>query len=187
MATKVSFVNFEYLQKNSPIYANLSASDVDYIIPVSQDVHIERILGTALYNKLKTDIIAGTISGNYKTLLDDYINPGLVFYIALDAIDFNAIKFTNKGLLRKASDNSTPASQEELQMYKNKIESFAEYYGNRTVKYLCANTNLFPEYNNPGSSEDTIVPTRSGYKATIFIPGKGSIKRTYDKPDTRID
>jgi len=181
--TNVIFVDFEYLQKNSPIYANLDSSDILWIAQVSQDMRMERLLGTSLYSRLKTDIInSGTTTGLYKTLIDDYISPSLVYFIVLDAVDFNAIKFTNKGLLRKSSENSEVATPEELQAYKNKLESFAEYYSQRIVDFLCANITSFPEYSNPGSSADTIHPSQKAYTSTIFIPGKNRRRTNFDLP-----
>lgn len=184
--TKVAFVNYQYLVDNSPIYSNLDPEDINWLIAPSQDINIERLLGTKLYQKIKDDVVNNTLAGVYKTLLDDYVNPSLVFFIAFDAIDFNAIHFTNKGLLRKSSDNSEVATSEELQTYKDKLSTMAEYYGNRIVEYLCANTTDFPEYTQ-STDEDDIVPANSGYKSTIFIPGKGGVRRTYDNPKYRVN
>lgn len=177
MATKVSFINYSYLVDNSPIYGNLDPQDINWIIPISQDSNIERLLGTALYDKLKADIVAsGTTAGAYKVLLDDYINPALAFYVATDALAFNAVKFTNKGLLMKSSENSEQASEEAYNRYKDNLEKFAEYYGNRLVKHLCANTSTYPEYLNAGDDAETIHPADTAYKATFYIPNKNRKK-----------
>lgn len=188
----VAFVNFEYLQANSPVYANLDPADINWIIAPSQDRNLERLLGTALYTKLKNEISpSGATKGSYtgatqyKTLIDDYLSPALVYYIVLDAVDFNAMKFTNKGILRKSSDNSDIATPPELQEYKDKMSTFAEYYGERTVDYLCANPDLFPEYNNPGSDSDTIYPVRTAYNSTFYFPNRGGSRKTYDRPKFR--
>ena len=170
MATKVSFVNYDYLIKNSPIYGNLDPSDIDWLIPLSQDKNIERLTGTALYNKLKTEVMNGTITGEYKTLLDDFICPALVHYIGSDALAFNQVKFTNKGLLVKSSDNSDPASEEAFKRYKDQLDEFAEYYGQRAVSHICANSADFPEYNQSVAGE--VDKAGTAYKTTIYIPNK---------------
>lgn len=174
-------VDWEYLTKNSPLYHNLDEADIIWLVPISQDINIERLIGTQLYTAIKTKIQGNTLTGAYKTLVDDYLSPALVYYVVLDAVEFNAIKFTNKGLIRKSSDDSDVATPEELQSYKNKIESFAEYYGNRTVNYICANIGDFPEYNQ-NNAEDDIQPAKSGYKSSIYIPGRSSQRKTYDRP-----
>jgi hypothetical protein len=148
--TQVVFVNFEYLQKNSPIYANLDSADINWVIPISQDIHIKSIIGSALYTKLIDDIITnGNTTGLYANLLDNFICPALVYYIALDAADFNSIKWTNKGLLKKTSETSEIPTQQDITGYKNKLEKFAEFYGTKITEYLEANPNSFPEYQNP--------------------------------------
>lgn len=182
----MNFVDFEYLQKNSPIYKNLDTEDINWIISPSQDMRMERLLGSALYSKLKDDIIAsGTTTGAYITLINDYISPSLVYFIALDAVDFNVVKWTNKGLMKKTSDTSELPSESEINTYKGKIETFAEYYATRIIKYLCANTSSFPEYNSPGNTDETIHPTKSGYSAPFYIPGKNTLRKNYDNPKYR--
>lgn len=171
MATKVAFIKYDYLVANSPIYGNLDQSSIDWIIPISQDKNIERLIGTALYNKLKSDIInSGTTTGVYKTLLDDYINPALVFFITSDAIAFNQVSFTNNGLLMKSSENSEQATEEAFKRFKGNLDNFAEYYAQRLIDYLCANKAHYPEYTSPGNDIDSIHPEKVGYKTTFYIP-----------------
>jgi hypothetical protein len=169
MATNVSFVDFEYLQANSPLYSNLDPSSIDWLIPASQDKNIERLLGSSLYNKLKSDIQAsGTTT--YKSLIDDYISPALVFFIASDALAFNQVSFTNKGILMKSSENSEQATEEAFKRYKGNLDNFAEYYGQRLVDHLCANKTLYPEYATGNAAIDSIVPEKNAYKTTFYIP-----------------
>ena len=55
----------------------------------AQDIDLQRMLGFKLYNKIIDDVAAGTISGVYKSLLDDYIQDALLYwsyYEALEAI-----------------------------------------------------------------------------------------------------
>lgn len=168
MATQVSFVDYEYLIMNSPVYGNLDKADIEWLIPMSQDKNIERIVSTALYNKLKSDAIAGTLSGEYQILMDDFICPALVHFIVSDALAFNQIKFTNKGLLVKSSENSEPASEEAFKRYKNQLDEFAEYYGQRIIAHICANEAAFPEYNV--FVEGQVDKASTAYKTTIYIP-----------------
>ena len=168
MATAVSLIDYDYIVLNSPVYGNLDRADIEWIIPMSQDMHIERLTGTALYSKLKTDAISGTLAGSYKTLMDDYICPALVHYVVSDAIAFNQIKFTSKGLVVKSSDNSDPAGEEAIVRYQNQLNSFAEYYGERLLAYLCANSSSFPEYNQSVNGE--VDKASSAYRTTIYIP-----------------
>lgn len=167
--TTTAFVDFDYLKANSPLYGNLDPSSIDWLIPASQDKNIERLLGTNLYNKIKTEIQqSGTTS--YKTLLDEFISPALVFYIASDAIAFNQVSFTNAGLLMKSSENSEQATEEAFKRYKGNLDNFAEYYGQRLVDHLCANKSLYPEYATGNGAIDAIQPEKTSYRTTFYIP-----------------
>ena len=47
--------------------------DTDKLLPyveMAQDIEVQRLLGTDLYEKLKADISGGTLTGNYLTLVD---------------------------------------------------------------------------------------------------------------------
>lgn len=174
--TTTSFIDFEYLVANSPIYGNLDASSIDWLIPASQDKNIERLLGTNLYNKLKSDVQtliqtsgATQVPAIYKALIDDYISPALVFFIASDALAFNQVSFTNKGVLMKSSENSEQATEEAFKRYKGNLDNFAEYYGQRLVDHLCANKSSYPEYST-NTASDSIHPEKNAYKTTFYIP-----------------
>ena len=45
----------------------------------AQDIAIQPIIGTKLYNTLITKIDNNSVSGSYTTLIDDYIQPALVY------------------------------------------------------------------------------------------------------------
>ena len=183
MATKTIFISYQHLIKNTPINGNVDESLVDSILPIAQDKNIEPILGTTLYKKLRDDIkTTGTLTGDYKTLMDDYINPCLVLWATVELIPYFTFNFTNKGMVEKSSDNSEPISEEKILRITRQTQSSAEWYSQRLIDYLCANKDLFPEYANPENDIDDIQPGASGYRATIFIPGKSGNRKTYDRP-----
>ena len=77
MAT-VLFISQDRLKTSTALNYNI---DTEYLLPfvkISQDKHLQAILGTKLYEKLEAEIQAGTLAGAYKTLVDDYIQDALV-------------------------------------------------------------------------------------------------------------
>ena len=57
--------------------------DTDKLLPyidMAQDIDIQRLLGSKLYDKISADITAApqTLTGNYLTLVDTYIKPTLI-------------------------------------------------------------------------------------------------------------
>jgi hypothetical protein len=53
---------------------------------VSDNVDVKYILGTTLYNKIKTDIAASNLAGVYLTLLEDYIQICLKHYVTAECL-----------------------------------------------------------------------------------------------------
>ncbi len=45
----------------------------------AQDISIQPIIGTKLYNVIIEKIDNNSVSGSYQTLLDDYIQPALIY------------------------------------------------------------------------------------------------------------
>ena len=73
----VLFISEETIKNSTTINGNV---DVELLLPyikVSQDIHVQQLLGTNLYEKIEAEITAGTLTGNYKILVDEYIQPVL--------------------------------------------------------------------------------------------------------------
>ena len=47
-------------------------------VKVAQDTEIQNYLGTDLYNKINSDIIADTLANPYLALVNDYIKPMVI-------------------------------------------------------------------------------------------------------------
>ncbi len=180
MATRVLFVTTQYLKDNLPIDDNLDAEIIHPIIGRAQDRYILPILGSTLYNKLINEVSAGTITGQYKLLMDTYIQPCLKEFVFADSIPFINYKFTNKSIAKKSSDNSEPASESEVDKLQQPARDMGQFYAERLTRYLWANSFYFPEFTNPDPSSDTIVPQPTQYFNGVHVPnmnwnGCGSI------------
>jgi hypothetical protein len=72
MATAL-FISRTDLVKNTILDGNVDTDKFIQFIKISQQIDIQNYLGTDLYNKISNDIIAGTLSGNYLSLVEDYV------------------------------------------------------------------------------------------------------------------
>ena len=69
----VLFISEAKLKDSTALNLNV---DMDLLLPFvreAQKLFVETALGTDLTTKLKNEIIAGTLAGAYKTLVDVYI------------------------------------------------------------------------------------------------------------------
>ena len=152
MATAL-FISRTDLVKNTILSGNVDTDKFIQFIKISQEIHIQNYLGTKLYDKISADVIAGTLAGDYLTLVTDYIQPMLIHFAMTDYLPFAAYQVSNGGVFKHNSENSQTASKDEVDYLVQKERSFAEYYTRRFVDFICNDSSKFPEYNNNTDSD----------------------------------
>ena len=80
---KVLFIKRDDIVRNSVLSGNVDSDKFLQFIEIAQEIHIQNYLGTKLYDKLRTDIIADSVPAAYATLLDDYVQPMLIHWLWL--------------------------------------------------------------------------------------------------------
>lgn len=84
MSLNILLVSDTMIKERTVIHGNIDPKLIYPDIKVAQDMYIQPLLGSALYNKIQTLINTNTISDganvNYKTLLDNYIVDALIYY-----------------------------------------------------------------------------------------------------------
>lgn len=160
---------------------NIDLKNLTQIIKMTQDRYIHPLIGSALYNKILDLINTGdiTLVGNakYKTLLDSFLTDTLFNYVLGELPMAMQYKFVNKGVLKKTSENSEQPTFAELQSISKYYQGYAEWYAERTINYLTANAETYPEYLNPGSDITAIWPTSNQYRVAINL-GNGELEDT---------
>lgn len=152
MATAL-FIKREDLVRNSILDGNVDTDKFIQFIKIAQQMHIQNYLGTDLYNKISADIIAGTLSGDYLNLVNDYIQPMLIHFAMVDYLPFASYELRNGGLFRHRSENAENPTKEEQDFLTQKHRNFADFYTRRFIDYMNYNQSSFPEYNT-NSNED---------------------------------
>jgi len=145
MATAL-FITKDDLVRQTVLSGNLDFDKIVHFIKIAQDIHVHQLLGSRLYNKLQADIIGGSLTGDYQTLVEDYVKPILTQYTLLEYLPFSQYTISNKGVFKSTSENSTQPSVEEIDSMKDKARDTAQQYARRLVDYLDFNPTLFPEY-----------------------------------------
>jgi hypothetical protein len=147
-------------------YSNISGSmDSDKFIQyiaIAQDIHIQRILGTDLLEKLQSDVGASSLAGAYLTLVQDWVTPALIHWALVEALPMMTVTVDNGGAFRFAPENAQPLQKEEVDALVKQEEAFATYYEKRLIDYLCNNTSSFSEYTS-NTDEDVDPRTSSNF------------------------
>lgn len=155
MATAL-FIKRQDLVRNSILDGNVDTDKFIQYIKIAQEIHIRNYLGTDLYNKISADIIAGTLSGDYLELVNDFVQPMLIHYAMVDYLPFAAYQVKNGGVFKHRSENGDTATKEEIDFLVQKERDIAEYYTRRFIDYMSFNQASFPEYYT--NSDDDIHP-----------------------------
>jgi hypothetical protein len=157
MANKALFVSIADIKKKSIISGNVDPDKIVQFVEVAQDTHIQNYLGGKLYKKLQNLIIDGELddAGNsdYKTLVDTYIKPMLIWFTQADYLPFAAFSVGNGGIYKHRSENSDNVSMDELNMLAARALETAEFYTRRFMDYMDHNSTLYPEYTSTANED----------------------------------
>ena len=169
--SKALFITTKDLKQRSIISGNVDPDKIVQFIEVAQDTHIQNYLGGKLYKKIQTLITGGTLNdaanADYKTLLDTYIKPMLIWFAQADYIPFAAFQIGNGGVYKHRSENSDGASMEEINMLTSKAQETAEFYSRRFMDYMDHYSYLYPEYLE--SSNEDMMPDKDVNFGGIFL------------------
>lgn len=166
---KAIFITMSELKRKSIIDGALDTDKIIQFVEVAQDIHIQNLLGTKLYDKLQDLIIAGTIDDvvnvKYKTLLNEYIKPMLIWYSQSNYLPFAAYQISNGGIFKHNSENSTSVTQQEVNALVDKANVFADFYSNRFLDFINFNSGDYPEYNE--NQDDGMYPDKDTSSGNI--------------------
>ena len=166
MATAL-FINRTDLVKNSIIDGNVDTDKFIQFIKIAQQIDIQNLLGTDLYNKISADIVAGSLAGNYLSLVNTFVQPTLIWFAQMNYIPFAAYQIKNGGVFKHTSETAQNVDKNEVDYLVAKAREYANYYSTRLVDYLSFNDNLFPEYNS-NTNEDIDPDTDTTFKGWVL-------------------
>jgi len=147
------FITTEDAKKFTAANGNIDDDKFIQFLKIAQDIHIQNYLGSNLFEKISNDIINNTLTGDYLALVNNHIKPMLIHYGMTEYLPFAAYTVANKGVYKHGSENSSTVDKNEVDFLVEKERQIAEHYTRRFLDYICANAELFPEYNN-NTSED---------------------------------
>lgn len=140
------FITRNDIVKFTAMNGNVDTDKFIQFVKIAQDIHIQNYLGSKLFEKLQADIIAGTLSGNYESLVETYVKPMLIHWAMVEYLPFAAYTIANKGVYKHSSENSENVDKNEVDYLLEKERSIAQHYTERFISYMSFNNDIFPEY-----------------------------------------
>lgn len=143
---KALFISRDDLIKNTPISGDIDFDKIITFVKIAQDVHIQGILGSKLYDKISADIVSNALASPYTSLVSEYIKPMVIQYSFLEFLPYASYNLSNKGVFKHTAENAQPISIEEIADMKGSCRATALHYTKRFTDYMNFNSTLFPEY-----------------------------------------
>jgi len=172
LQAEILFVNPDYIKRITNI--NGSIEDA-YLIPsiiLSQDKYIQLYLGTDLLEKLKSDISGAGLSGDYATLMNDYVRKSTLWWTMVELIPSLYVKMDNGSLVLRVSEDTQTISPDDLHREVERARQNAQFYTYRMYKYLCNNSSLFPEYST-NTGADMLAQPADYFQSGMSISSGG--------------
>ena len=117
--SRTYLISCDYLKSHTSINNNVDNTLLNNAIWEAQTIHIQQITGSELYNKVIDLVVSGDIqlpaNSDYKTLLDDFLQPTIAYWAWYESIPYVSFKIVNKGVELQNSDysNNTQLNQME--------------------------------------------------------------------------
>lgn len=169
----VFFISEKTLKGESFINDNVDPMYISPAIKTAQEIGLEPIIGTKLYNKLCDLIEGGQVEGEYKTLLDEYIKPYLIYKVMAEIQVPLTYKQRNSGITKTNNENEVNTELKDANYMADYYDKKANFYAIRMSDFL--NYSNIPEYTCGNGSE--LDPKPGAYNTGIYLGS--AYKKTY--------
>ena len=168
--TTTLIISEEKLREFTDINDNLDSKLLMNGVREAQDIYLQRLTGTSLYEYILNQIDANTLSGDYKHLVDTFIQPFLIYASYWEVLDAIYTRPRNNGLLQPTGgENSEKADGTWYNRKRQGIENKMEYYSERLTNYLIQNQDQFPQLNDNGPFWKQYPNFGTGYKSPVVF------------------
>lgn len=143
---KVLLISEETLKTYSLVNDNIDGKYLLPAIQTAQDIDLETLIGKALLDKLCSLVEDGSIVNNtkYRTLLDDYITPYLVWQVMSNLQLGINYKLSNSGVITNDDERKSRLDYRNNQLLQEQYKHYADSYAIKLKDYLCSGD--YPEY-----------------------------------------
>ena len=172
--TDVFIISEANLRQFTDINNNVDSELLKNAIREAQDIETQRILGTKLYDKIKTDIKNNTLSGDYETLVLNWVQNALLYEAYYYALEDIYLRPRNNGLLiPQGGENSAAADGTWYNRKRQSVENKKQFYEERLTNYLIQNQGLYPELNSNVELQQMYPDFGVQYRSPIVMRRNG--------------
>ena len=141
--TNVLFCSEDYIKSNSSLSDNMFGKNLLPALRESQDVYLQQIIGSTLYEKIikliDDELIGETENALYKDLLDNQIRPYLLYQTLVQLIPVINAKLVNFGTSQSNDEHLVNLSQGDVVVLTGHYQNMADFYCRRLQEYILNN------------------------------------------------
>ena len=138
------FITPKEISTTTVLGGNVDIDKYQFIIESVQISVIEPLLGTELYDKVRTEAQAATIAGDYLTLYTEFVKPITKNEALAEYIEVATLMVTNAGIFKNAPENTESPTTSEVQVLADKYHGLGQLYAQRFEKWMLKRN--IPEY-----------------------------------------
>jgi len=146
--------------QGSPLAGNVDHDKYRSLIEDVQDLVIEPILGTKLYDKILSDFAGSTLTGVYATIHTDYLKKIIINSVAAEYVVMASVVVSNAGTVTPVPQNMQPAPAKQVNNVASRLKAKADTYIKRLQKYLQDQQSNISEYTSAQDNDYDIKPDR---------------------------
>lgn len=137
---KIFLISPDTVKTYSNLDTNLFEKYFFPAISAAQSIELRTTLGDTLYNELLTMVKEGSITAEtntlYKTLLDDYVQPFLIYQTIVNLIPIVSTKIVNLGTMMSNDEHMVNLSQPERELVERHYTRIAAHNRMLLVNFL---------------------------------------------------
>ena len=189
--TNTLLISEKYVKTQSNIQDNVWGDFLTPAIREAQDIELQPIIGRPLYKKILKEVEEKDVEARFKTLIEDWIQPYLLYQTIVSLIPIIGTKLGNIGTVISNDEHVQNLSSSERENLEYRYRYLADHYKSELQKYLLANKDLYPELtstclNNLNLKSSNSLPlwtggVRHGQMESTDCPDKAD----YADPDGR--
>lgn len=130
----------DYIKTNSNLNDNFFGKNLLPSIREAQEIYLQQIIGTSLYEAILQLVDEGTIGDPdyslYKDLLDNQIRPYLLYQTIVNAIPLANVKLSNYGTTLSQDQYLVNLSQGDAELIEKHFQNRADFYCRRLQEYI---------------------------------------------------
>ena len=144
---KVLLCSEDYIKTNSALNDNIFGKFLAPAIRESQDINLQMYLGECLYRTILGMVADGSITTSanesYKVLLDDYIQPFLLYQVQANIIPPINVKLGNIGSVVTNDEHIATLSQGNIDLVQSDFQHKADFYAQRMLNFILNHSSEF--------------------------------------------